>query len=411
MNPSRSVSMDPMPRASPGSLGLSQRRLARIRTALEADIAAGRLPGAVVAIARRGKLAYFEAIGHLDRQADVPMVTDAVFSIASMTKPIVSVAALSLYEEGRLLVNEPVGKYLPQLVNMSVETTRTRADGTRTAESVPAQPPMTIRDLMRHTAGVTYGNRGSSELFKRYLTSSNEVAEQMTGPEFLEKLGQLPLHFQPGTAWDYGFGFDVLGLAIEAVSGQPLGTFLGERLFKPLAMVDSGFVVPPQSVKRLARGLPCDPLTGKPQHMRDSTQAHKFDCGGGCGVSTAGDYLRFAQMLLNGGVLDGVRILGRKTVEFMTSDHIGPEVDTARLRAWPNINGYGFGLGVAVRRQAGAGGMTSSAGEYHWAGATGPYFWVDPSEELAVVFMAHAPGAVRFYFRQLLHALVLQALE
>src|SRR5688572_30942359 len=176
-------------------------------------------------------------------------------------------------------------------------------------------------------------------------------------------------------------------------------------------MRDSGFVVPPNDVHRFARGLPCAPLTGKPQSMRDSTRAPRFDCGGGCAVSTAGDYLRFVQMLLNGGVLDGKRILGRKTVEFMPADHMDSEVDTRRLRAWPNINGYGFGLGVAVRRHAGGGGMPSSRGEFHWAGSTGPYFWADPAEELAVVFMAHAPGAIRFYFRQLLHALVLQALE
>jgi CubicO group peptidase (beta-lactamase class C family) len=233
----------------------------------------------------------------------------------------------------------------------------------------------------------------------------------MTGDEFLEKLSRLPLHFEPGSKWDYGFGLDVLGLAIEAVTGQPLAAFLDERIFKPLGMHDSGFVVPPQSVHRFAKGLPCDPLTGKPQHMRDSTKPHKFASGGGCAVSTAEDYLRFALMLLNGGALDGTRILGRKTVDYMTADHIGPEIDTSRLRQWPNINGYGFGLGVAVRRSTGGGGATSSKGEFHWSAATGPYFFVDPSEELAVVFMAHAPGAIRFYFRQWLHGVVLQAVE
>lgn len=392
--------------ASAVSLGFCPQRLQRISAALQTEIAAGRLPGAVLAIARHGKLAFFEAFGHLDQQADVPMPKNAVFSIASMTKPLVSVAALSLYEEGRLLVNEPLGKYLPQLAHMRVATPGGNATG-----SVPARRQMTIQDLMRHTAGLTYGNRGSTEFYKRYLSSSDEVAQQMSGDEFLQKLGQLPLHFHPGSAWDYGFGFDVLGLAIEAITRQSLAAFMSERLFKPLAMVDTGFVVPPADVHRYARGLACDPLTGKPQSMRDKTKPGKFDCGGGGGVSTAADYLRFAQMLLNGGVLDGARILSRKTVAFMTSDHIGPEVDTTRLRDYPNINGYGFGLGVAVRRQTGVAGMASSAGEYHWAGATGPYFWVDPAEHLAVVFMAHAPGPLRFYYRQLLHALVLQALE
>jgi CubicO group peptidase (beta-lactamase class C family) len=404
--PSRAI-----PRVEPESVGLSRERLNRIGAALRSEIAAGKLPGAVLAIARQGKLAYMEAFGYLDRQAEVPMPVDAVFSIASMTKPIVSVAALSLYEEGRLMVNDPVSKYLPQLARMKVATARAHKSAEYVDEGVAAQREMTIQDLMRHTAGVTYGNRGSSAFYKNYLSGSDEVAEQLDGAEFLKQLAELPLHFEPGSKWDYGFGFDVLGLAIEAVSGQSLSTFLEERIFKPLGMADSGFVVPPQSVHRFAKGLPCDPMTGKPQRMRDSTKPHKFACGGGCAVSTAPDYLRFALMLQNGGALDGARILGRKTVDYMTSDHIGPEVDKTRLRQWPNINGYGFGLGVAVRRETGAGGAVSSKGEYHWAGSTGTYFWVDPSEELAVVFMAHAPGAMRFYLRQLLHALVFQALD
>ncbi|MGZ8264287.1 MAG: serine hydrolase domain-containing protein [Burkholderiales bacterium] len=394
----------PLPRADAESLGFSAPRLERLAMALRAEIAAGRLPGAVVAIARHGQLALFESFGYLDREAQEPMPTDAVFSIASMTKPLVAVGALTLYEEGRLMVNEPVANYLPQFANLRVLQHKTGEE-----RSGPASRRMTVQDLMRHTAGLTYGNRGSTAFYKRYLSSSDVVAEQMTGAEFLQKLGELPLHFEPGTRWDYGFGFDVLGLLIEAITGETLGAFLEGRLFKPLGMIDTGFVVPPRSARRFAKGLPCDPLTGNPQPMRDSTRPHKFDCGGGCGVSTAGDYLRFAQMLLDGGVLDGVRILSRKTVDFMTADHIGPEIDAARLRDYPNINGYGFGLGVAVRRRAG-GAIMSSAGEYHWAGSTGPYFWVDPSEGLVVVFMAHAPGALRFYYRQMLHALVLQAL-
>lgn len=392
---------DPLPAATAESLGFSPPRLERIGVAMRAEIAAGRLPGAVLAIARHGQLVCHEAYGWLDRQAEVAMPKDALFSIASMTKPLVAVAALSLYEEGRLLVNEPVGRYLPQLAGMRVAAA---------GASVPALRPMTIQDLMRHTAGLTYGNRGYAVFEDNGLSSSDAVAERMSGAEFLQKLGALPLHFQPGSAWDYGFGFDVLGLAIEAIGGQPLAAFAHERLFEPLGMADSGFVVPPEKAGRYAKGLANDPLTGKPQIMRDGTRRNQFDCGGGGAVSTAADYLRFAQMLLDGGVLDGTRILGRKTVAFMTADHIGPEVDTTRLRAYPNINGYGFGLGVAVRRQTGIAPIASSAGEFQWAGSTGPYFWVDPAEDLVVVFMAHAPGALRFYYRQMLHALVLQAL-
>ena len=401
----------PLPPSEPQALGFQPQGLERIRNALNAEVAGGKLPGAVLAIARQGRLAFFEAFGHLDRQAGTAMPTDAIFSIASMTKPLVSVAALALNEEGRMLVNAPVSTYLPQLARLTVARANPGEHAKSTLATVPLEREPTVRDLMRHTAGMTYGNRGSTEWHRGYLSSSDEVAAAMTGVEFLEQLGRLPLHYQPGTAWDYGFGLDVLGLAIEAVAGQSLGKFLQQRVFGPLSMADSGFVVPPSAAHRYARGLPCDPLTGNPQVMRDSTRPHRFACGGGCAVSTAGDYLRFVQMLLEGGTLEGKRILGRKTVEFMTADHIGPQIDTTQLRAWPNIDGYGFGLGVAVRRDAGGGGMVSSRGEFHWAGSTGTYFWVDPAEALAVVFMAHAPGRIRFYFRQLLHALVLQSLD
>jgi CubicO group peptidase (beta-lactamase class C family) len=393
----------PFPLTEPASLGLARDRLQRIGQALTAEIATGSLPGAVLAIARHGKLGYYETFGHLDPAARTPMPKDAVFSIASMTKPLVTVGALMLYEEGRLMVNEPVGKYVPQLARMQVAAPQ--CDG---ATAAPSRA-MTIEDLMRHTSGLSYG-RGNTPLHARYPISSDSAATKWTGAEFIEQLAALPLHYQPGSAWEYGFGLDVLGLAIEAVTGMPLGRYLEEKLFGPLGMRDTGFTVPPAKVGRYAKALANDPVTREPQTLRDGTKPHRFDCGGGCAVSTAADYLRFAQMLLNGGEFDGVRILARKTVEYMTADHIGPEVDTAKLREYPNINGYGFGLGVAVRRGAGMGGMMSSPGEFHWAGSTGTYFWVDPAEALVVVFMAHAPGAIRYYHRQLLHALVLQAL-
>ena len=395
------------PSGAPQALGLSADRLGRIGTALEAEVSAGTLPGAVVAIAREGRLAYHEAFGYLDPSTRVPMTKDAIFSIASMTKPIVVVAALMLYEEGRLMVNEPVARYLPQLGRMRVGVPG--CDGSA-AMTVELQREMTIQDLMRHTAGLSYG-RGDTKLHKIYPTSSTLSASTWTGTEFLEKLGALPLHYQPGSAWEYSLGLDVLGLAVEKVAGMRLGAFLQERLFGPLGMQDTAFIVPGDKLSSYAQVLANDPLTREPQTIRDGTRQHKFDCGGGCAVSTAIDYLRFAQMLLNRGELDRVRILGRKTVEFMTADHLGPEVDTKHLREYPNLNGYGFGLGVAVRRGAGISGVASSGGEYHWAGSTGTYFWVDPAESLAVVFMAHAPGAIRYYHRQLMHALVGQALR
>ena len=396
----------PLPSAEPHSVGLSSERLQRIGTALEREIAAGTLPGATVAIARNGKLAYHEAFGYLDPAARAPMPKDAIFSIASMTKPIVAVAALMLYEEGRMMVNEPIGKYLPKLARLRVGTPG--CDGTP-AQTVALAREATIQDLMRHTSGFSYG-RGPTPLHKIYPVGSADSAVKWTGAEFIDRLASLPLHFQPGSAWEYSLGLDILGLAIEAVAGKPLVEFLRERLFAPLGMSDTAFVVPEAQRARYAKALPSDPVTREPQTLRDGTKPYKFDCGGGCAVSTALDYLRFAQMLLNRGELDGVRILTRKSVDYMTADHMGPEIDATNLRNYPNINGYGFGLGVAVRRGGGISGVNSSPGEFHWAGSTGTYFWVDPAEELAVVFMAHAPGAIRYYHRQVMHAMVMQAL-
>jgi CubicO group peptidase (beta-lactamase class C family) len=397
----------PLPVAEVQTLGFAPDRLPRIAAALSGEIARNALPGAVLMIARRGKLAYCETFGHLDPAARTVMPVDALFSIASMTKPLVTVGALMLAEEGRLSVNEAVGKYLPQLAGMQVNPPQ--CDGSPGSPTVAVNRQMTIEDLMRHTAGLSYG-RGDKALYARYPFSSDVASTKWTGKEFLDQLAALPLHYQPGSMWEYSLGLDVLGLVIEAVASMPLAKYLDEKLFQPLQMRDTAFTVPAAETSRYAKALAVDPVTQQPQTLRDGTTPHKFDCGGGCAVSTAADYLRFAQMLLNGGELDGARVLSRKTVAYMTSDHLGPEVDLSKLNDYPNIRGYGFGLGVAVRRSAGRGGMPSSAGEFHWAGSTGTYFWVDPAEELVTVFMAHAPGAIRYYHRQLLHALVLQAL-
>ena len=407
MNKPENMGRSPLPRAEPQTLGFAVDRLPRIAAALQDEVKRNALPGAVLMIARRGKLAYSETFGYLDPAAQTAMPADAMFSIASMNKPLVTVGALMLCEEGRMAVNQPVRHYLPQLAGMRVNPPL--CDGAADALTEAALREMTIEDLMRHTAGLSYG-RGEKAIYRRYPASSDAASSRWSGNEFLAHLATLPLHYQPGSNWEYSLGLDVLGLAVEAVVGMPLSRFLDERLFKPLGMRDTVFTVPADQVLRYAKALPCDPLSGEPQTLRDGTTPHKFDCGGGCAISTAADYLRFAQMLLNRGELDGVRVLSRKTVEFMTSDHLGPEVDLSMLNDYPNIRGYGFGLSVAVRRSAGRGGMPSTAGEFHWAGSTGTYFWVDPAEELVTVFMAHAPGAIRYYHRQLLHALVLQAL-
>ncbi len=398
-------SAQPLPGAKPEAVGLSSERLARIGQALQRDIDGGRLPGAVVAIARKGKLVYFEAFGFRDKAAGEPMRKDAIFNINSMTKPLVAVGALTLVEEDLLLLNDPVGKYLPALAKMKVAVLRSGGSGEPTVEIEPARRAPTIQDLMRHTAGITNGSEANT-VSRLYIGLPGE----RSGAEFIEKLGTIPLQYQPGTKWGYSLGFDVLGVVIENVTRKTLGQHLSERVFTPLGMVDTAFQLSTINAKRHAKPLPTDPDTGNAQSVRDPQLPRKLECGGGCAYSTTSDYLRFAQMLLNRGTLDGTRLLGRKTVEHMAADQIGPEVDVEALRNYPNINGYGFGLGVAVRRGTGVAGIMGSPGDFHWGGAGGTYFWVDPKEELAVVFMAATPGAARLHYRQTITSLVLQAI-
>ena len=392
---------DPVPAARPEDVGLSSARLDRLAQVMRGDVERGRMPGAVIAITRKGKLAYYEAFGFLDKAAGTPMPKDAIFVLASMTKPMTAVGALMLAEQGELLLNDPVGNYLPALKDMKVAT----AGGTE-----PARRQPTLQDMMRHTAGVTYGNQGTTELHKRY--PSGNVSATMSGAQFLETLGKLPLHYQPGTTWDYSFGLEVTGLAVEAVTKQRLGDFLRARLFAPLGMADTQFVVPAAKAARIAKPLPRDPDTGTPPSFREPITPWQFDCGGGCASGTAMDYTRFALMLLNGGELGGTRILSRKTVEYMTADQLGPEVNVDRLNnfAVEHIAGYGFGLGVAVRRQSGVAGVPGTPGEFLWSGAQGTMFWVDPKEEMTVVYLANTPGPIRRHYRELVKTLVLQAI-
>ena len=402
------LAADPLPRAKPEAVGMSSQRLARIGEMLRADIEKGRIPGAVVAIARKGKLVYFEAFGHLDKEAGNRMTTDAIFNIASMTKPMVAVGALTLYEEGRVLIDDPVAKFLPQFAKMRVAVMN--ADSSAIVDTVPAARQMTIQDILRHTSGVIYGGRGATAVHKLYPASSSE-GSKMTSGEFLDKLGSLPLMYQPGTVWDYGLSIDLVGLVVERVSGQTLGQYLQQRLFEPLGMADTGFIVPPEKLKRYAKALPLDPDTGRPQSAMDLSKPLGFECGGGCAVSTASDYLRFAQLLLNHGKLGNTRVLGRKTVEFMLSDQLGPNVKNLIGNADPTRADYGFGLGLAVRTTPGIVRMTGSVGDFSWPGASGTNWWADPTEELAVVFMSAAPGPIRWHYRQAINVLVNQALN
>jgi CubicO group peptidase (beta-lactamase class C family) len=396
-----------LPTAKPEEVGLSASRLALIERTLRADVERGRIPGAVVLVARKGRVAYVTSVGRRDPAISAPMTPDAIFAIASMTKPMTSVAAMMLSEEGRLLISDPVSKYLPAIGTMQVGIEQTDATGKSTVHLVPVEHEMTVQDLLRHTSGLTYANRGSTAVHKRYPDSA--TVRQAGPDEFIERLAKAPLRFQPGTKWEYSHATDVLGRVVEVVSGTTLGAFLDERVWKPLKMTDTAFSVPTDKQGRLARPFARDPDTGKVPDIRDVTVPPKFECGGGCAVSTVNDYSRFAQMLLNQGSLDGARILGRKTVEYMTADHLGPAV--RRGGDYIPGDGYGFGLGFAVRHDAGVANTNGSAGDYNWGGAYGTYFWVDPKEQLVVVSMTQAPGPSRVHYRQLLKSLVLQAID
>jgi CubicO group peptidase (beta-lactamase class C family) len=268
---------------------------------------------------------------------------------------------------------------------------------------------MTIQDLLRHTSGLTYGNRGTSRVHQMYPQSSNVASTQLTGEEFIDRLGKVMLLSHPGTRWEYSLSTDVLGRVVEVVSGKPLAEFLDERISRPLKMTDTSFLVAAEGRDRLAQALPKHPDTGAAVSLPDPTVKRKFDCGGGCLVSTAGDYARFAQMLLNRGTLDGARVLGRKTVEYMTSDHLGPSV--SRGNAYGAGAGYTWGLGFAVREAGGLAASNGSAGDYFWPGAFGTSFWVDPKEEIVVVYMMQAGAGMGGHYRSLLRGMVLQALE
>jgi CubicO group peptidase (beta-lactamase class C family) len=399
---------DPLPRAKPEEAGFSSERLSRIGATLNADIEAGRIPGAVIAIARHGKLVMFEAYGWRDKDAKVAMTTDSIFNIASMTKPMTTVGALMLYEQGKLLIDDPLSKYFPKFANMRVAV---RDNGEPTAETVPANRQITIQDLMRHTSGLIYGGRGTTLVHKMYPAGSGDAAREYDGAAFLDRLSSLPLLYQPATVWDYGFGLDVLGLTIEKISGQSLGQYLQASLFAPLGMTDTGFSVSPDKAARYAKPLATDPDTGKPQaRSPELTRPIKFECGGGCAASTASDYLRFALMLLNKGRLGEARLLGPKTIDYMLSDQLGPNIRNLVGNADPTRADYGFGLGLAVRTTPGVVRMMGSVGQFSWPGASGTDWWVDPKEELAVVYLSAAPGPIRWHYRQKINALVYQAI-
>jgi CubicO group peptidase (beta-lactamase class C family) len=398
-----------LPRAErPEQVGLSSERLGRITALLDKEIETGVIPGAVLAIARGGRVGYAEARGHRDKEAGAAMGFDAIFRIASMTKPIVSVAAMALGEEGRLDIGAPVADYIPGFKELTVGVERRRAART-----------MTVQDLLRHTSGLTYAAFGDSPV-QMLWRDANLMDENQTNEELVGKLAQLPLMFEPGTTWEYSMSTDVLGRCVEIASGQSLAAFIAERVAGPLGMVDTGFAATGDKTARIAEPL-VDKATGKKPPMRNPAREPRWHSGGGGLCGTAADYLRFCQMLLNGGELDGVRILAPKTVRLMASQHLPPDVgygETARSRFGqlapvPEM-GYGFGLGFAVRLAQGMSPAPGSVGEFFWGGVTGTYFWIDPREQMVVVLMLQAPDQrlrYRYLARRLVYGAVTEPLH
>jgi CubicO group peptidase (beta-lactamase class C family) len=401
-------------------VGMSGQRLNRIGDAFKQEIDKGNMAGVVVLVARKGHLVYSSALGFQNKETGKAMSKDTIFRIYSMTKPLVSVAAMMLVEDGKIELTDPVSKFLPAMKGVQVSVPKADAVFAKITYSlVPADREMTVQDLLRHTSGLAYGeitqNAPVKEAYTKgglYKAGIDYDARDLSPAEEVEHISKAPLAHQPGTVWEYSLASDMLGRVVEAVSGKRLADFLDERLFKPLAMNDSGFWVPSDKLGRLAEPLAVDALSGKPNKLIDVSAAPNNDSGGAGGVSTPIDYLRFAQMLLNGGQLDGKRVLSRTTVALMTSDHLGTRIEAPitpgeLLLGTP---GYTFGLGFAVRQGQGVAGVPGSPGEFMWAGYAGTYFWVDPKEQIVGVYMTQAPSPIRAYYRKLFKQLVYAAI-
>lgn len=391
-------------------VGFSKERLARIGPVMQEQIRRDVFPGAVTLIAREGQIVHFEAHGFLDSAKTKPIAKDSIFRLASMTKPVVSVAAMMLVEQGVIQLGDPVTKWLPELKDLKVEV-RNQADGQ--FQDVPLARPIWVQDLLRHTAGFVYAGSTKSPRIKQMYEEKNIESREtdITADEMLKALGTIPLAHQPGTFWEYSIAVDVLGLLLERASGKPLDRLLKETLFDPLGMRDTAFWAPPEKMARLADAPDADPLKAtmmKSYRLSESPAGKSYFKGGAGLVGTAEDYLKFAQMVLNSGELDGRRYLSKKTVEFMLSDHIIGMGGTTIATTGP---GYGFGLGWGVRRDEGMSWTPGSKGDAMWAGAWGTSFWIDPKEELVGILMAQGPSnrvPTRMLFKNLVYGAMVQ---
>ena len=379
-----------LPTAKAEDVGMSSERLGRVGAWMRGEVAQKRVPGATVMVVRGGKLVYSETVGSRGPDSAAPLRSDDIFRIYSMTKPIVSVAAMMLVEEGRLLLEAPVARYIPSFANVKVGVEKTDAQGNKSLELVAPVRPMTVQDLLRHTSGLTYGFFGDGLVKKAYLNANVGTGGNITNAEFAERIARMPLAYQPGSTWDYSNSTDVLGRVIEVVSGQSLLVHLKERLLLPLGMKDTSFyVTEPERQARIAEPFADDRSIGVNAPVFDPRIAQGMESGGGGLMSTAMDYARFLMMLRNGGQLEGKRYISPATLAYMTSDQLSPAV--TRTPLYLPGPGYGFGLGFAVRTSAGEAVYPAALGEYYWGGAGGTYMWVDPANDLFVVFMMQSP--------------------
>ena len=399
--PATAPQTPPLPEAKPESIGLSVRRLQKLSDTFRREIDKGTIPGATMLVARHGKIGWFDAIGRQSPAADTPMARNTIFRIFSMTKPIVSTAIMALMEDGHFLLSEPVAKFIPEFADQKVGV-----ENNGKLDLVPIERPMTIQDLLRHTSGITYDHTGNS-LVQQLYKQSRARSRKITNAEHAAIIAGLPLVCQPGAEWNYSRSTDILGRIVEVVSGQTLGAFLSERVLAQLQMTETGFHTSEGNAGRLAEAFPTDPWSGEKVELFNMLEKPVMESGGGGLVSTAMDYARFCQMLLNGGTLDGTRILGRKTLELMASDHVGPHV---KRQGTILPVGHGFGLGFAVRTQAGIAPFPGSVGQFFWSGVAGTFFWIDPREDMFAVLMAQGPGQ-REYLRTLVRDLVYAAVE
>ena len=391
----------PLPQAKPELLGLSSSRLQQMSDVFQREIDKGTMPGATIMVARGGQIGWFDALGKQDPTASAPMTRDTIFRIFSMTKPIVSIGIMMLLEEGHFLLDDAVAKFIPEFANQKVGV-----ENNGQLDLVPLKRPITIQDLLRHTSGITYEHTGNG-LVQQLYKQSRVRSRKIDNAEHAAIVASLPLICQPGAEWNYSRSTDILGRLIEVVSGKSLGGFLSERILAPLQMTETAFYTGDENAHRLAEPLAADPWTGDKVQLFNMLEKPVIESGGGGLVSTTMDYARFAQMLLNGGELDGTRIIGRKTLEWMASDHLEPSVKIMGTLTQP---GHSFGLGFGIRTQEGIAPFSGSVGQFFWSGMGGTFFWIDPKEDLFAIFMSQAPGQ-RVYTRTLVRNLVYAAME